>query len=94
MHARPLHRIHGGLGEPEGHTNRVFSIKCHPSDPNIVFSGGWDNTVQVCLEFFSAIEFQYIGVHVCVCVYVLNTVGNVFHLVALDQSALTSTCKR
>lgn len=30
-----------------GHSNRVFSLKYHPEDPNIVLSGGWDNTVQV-----------------------------------------------
>ena len=28
------------------HTNRVFSIKFHPVEPNIVFSAGWDKTVQ------------------------------------------------
>jgi WD40 repeat protein len=30
-----------------GHSNRVFSLKYHPSHPNIVLSGGWDNTVQI-----------------------------------------------
>lgn len=30
-----------------GHSNRIFSVKFHPEDPNLVLSGGWDNTVQV-----------------------------------------------
>lgn len=30
-----------------GHSNRVFSLKFNPDDPNIIVSGGWDNTVQV-----------------------------------------------
>ena len=30
-----------------GHSNRVFCVKCHPTDPNIIFSGGWDSTLQI-----------------------------------------------
>jgi len=30
-----------------GHSNRVFSLKYHPMEPNILLSGGWDNTVQI-----------------------------------------------
>jgi len=30
-----------------GHSNRVFSLKYHPQQPNILLSGGWDNTVQI-----------------------------------------------
>ncbi|KAF4654305.1 hypothetical protein FOL47_010038 [Perkinsus chesapeaki] len=29
-----------------GHSNRVFSLKYHPTDPNVIITGGWDNTVQ------------------------------------------------
>lgn len=29
------------------HTNRIFSVKCMPTDKNIFFSGGWDETVHV-----------------------------------------------
>ncbi|KAF4709591.1 hypothetical protein FOZ62_028929 [Perkinsus olseni] len=29
-----------------GHSNRVFSLKYHPKDPNVIITGGWDNTVQ------------------------------------------------
>jgi len=30
-----------------GHNNRVFSMKFCPEDPNLLVSGGWDNTVQI-----------------------------------------------
>mmetsp|Transcript_11081 Transcript_11081/g.27640 ORF Transcript_11081/g.27640 Transcript_11081/m.27640 type:complete len:359 (-) Transcript_11081:227-1303(-) len=37
----------GDMKETAGHSNRVFSLKYHPQHPNIILSGGWDNTVQV-----------------------------------------------
>lgn len=30
-----------------GHSNRIFAVKFNPNDPNIIASGGWDNTVQI-----------------------------------------------
>lgn len=30
-----------------GHSNRIFALKFNPYDPNIIASGGWDNTVQI-----------------------------------------------
>lgn len=40
--------LSGGFGKlTPGHSNRVFSLKFHPTDPNILISGGWDNTVQI-----------------------------------------------
>ena len=36
----------GGAGSP-GHSNRIFSVKYYTQDPNILVSGGWDNTVQI-----------------------------------------------
>jgi WD40 repeat protein len=30
-----------------GHNNRIFSIAWHPTDENVLVSGGWDNTVQI-----------------------------------------------
>jgi len=36
--------LEGGMGVP-GHSNRIFSVKYHPEDPNLLISGGWDNTV-------------------------------------------------
>jgi WD40 repeat protein len=37
----------GDLKETAGHSNRIFSLKFHPLEPNILLSGGWDNTVQI-----------------------------------------------
>ena len=33
----------------DGHASRVFSLKYHPTDPHLLISGGWDDTVQVCV---------------------------------------------
>lgn len=30
-----------------GHSNRVFCLKCNPYQPNMIATGGWDNTVQI-----------------------------------------------
>lgn len=30
-----------------GHSNRIFALKFHPQDPNILISGGWDRTIQI-----------------------------------------------
>lgn len=30
-----------------GHTNRIFSVKIDPTTPHIVYSGGWDRTVNI-----------------------------------------------
>jgi COMPASS component SWD3 len=30
-----------------GPVNRVFSLKFHEDDPNIMLSGGWDNSVYI-----------------------------------------------
>ena len=35
----------GGIWQYPGHSNRIFSIKFSPEDPNILLSGGWDNSV-------------------------------------------------
>jgi WD40 repeat protein len=29
------------------HSNRIFCTKFHHTDPNLIISGGWDNTVKV-----------------------------------------------
>lgn len=36
----------GGKNLP-GHSSRIFSVKFHPTDPNVLISGGWDRTIQV-----------------------------------------------
>lgn len=30
-----------------GHSNRIFSVKFKPDDPNILISGGWDNNIII-----------------------------------------------
>jgi COMPASS component SWD3 len=35
------------MGTSRGHSNCVFSVKWHPTDPQIVLSAGWDNTVCI-----------------------------------------------
>jgi WD40 repeat protein len=35
------------LTTDKGHSDRVYAVKFHPSDPNLLFSAGWDNTVQM-----------------------------------------------
>lgn len=48
-----------------GHSNRVFSLKYHPRMPEVLVTGGWDNTVQ----FWDAREGHAVraifGPHVC-----------------------------
>lgn len=40
--------LKGGQGTTTaGHSNRIFSMKFHPEDENIIVSGGWDNTIQI-----------------------------------------------
>lgn len=36
----------GEEGLTPGHSNRVFSLKFHPTMRNVLVTGGWDNTVQ------------------------------------------------
>lgn len=31
----------------DGHTNRIFSVKFDPFNPNVVYSGGWDSMVKI-----------------------------------------------
>lgn len=48
-----------------GHSNRIFSVKFHPTDSNILVSGGWDDTIQIWdLEAEKSIKSIY-GPHVC-----------------------------
>ena len=39
MHSR-------GMKVP-GHINRIFGLRRHPKDPNIVVSGGWDSMLKI-----------------------------------------------
>ncbi|GCA64192.1 hypothetical protein KIPB_013522, partial [Kipferlia bialata] len=43
-----LHTLRDGCPDiTSGHFNRVFSLKFHPTDPNLLMSAGWDNTIQI-----------------------------------------------
>jgi len=48
-----------------GHSNRIFAARFHPGDPNLIVSGGWDNTIQIwdCRQERS-IQSIY-GPHIC-----------------------------
>ncbi|GKT16898.1 WD domain G-beta repeat, partial [Aduncisulcus paluster] len=37
----------GYTGVTAGHSNRIFSVKFHPDDSNMVLSAGWDKSVQI-----------------------------------------------
>ena len=30
-----------------GHSNRIFGLRFNHTDENMLYSGGWDNTVQI-----------------------------------------------
>lgn len=48
-----------------GHSNRIFSVKVHPNDDNMVLTGGWDNTVQIWdVRSGYAVDSIY-GPHIC-----------------------------
>eukprot|EP00924_Labyrinthula_sp_SR-Ha-C_P013881 maker-scaffold_5-augustus-gene-16.14-mRNA-1 protein AED:0.13 eAED:0.18 QI:0/0/0/1/0/0.33/3/0/575 len=48
-----------------GHSNRVFSLKFNPDDPNTLISGGWDNTVQIWDLRVSRAVRSIFGPHIC-----------------------------
>lgn len=53
-----------GPNEP-GHSNRIFCCKFNKENPNMVVSGGWDNTVQIYdLRYRAPISSIY-GPHIC-----------------------------
>ena len=48
-----------------GHSNRIFSLKFNPLDPNILISGGWDNTVHLWdVRSEQSVRTMY-GPHIC-----------------------------
>lgn len=51
--------------ESKGHTNRIFSLIFDPLDPNIVVTGGWDDTIQFWdLRVKSSVRSIF-GPHIC-----------------------------
>jgi len=55
----------GKDGITSGHSNKIFSVKFHPKDNNLLMTGGWDNTIQIwdCRVNYS-IRSIY-GPHIC-----------------------------
>lgn len=39
-----------GMARGSGHSSRVFSVKFHPEDSNVVVSGGWVRTLPLLRE--------------------------------------------
>eukprot|EP00929_Paragymnodinium_shiwhaense_P003779 TRINITY_DN104425_c0_g1_i1.p1 TRINITY_DN104425_c0_g1~~TRINITY_DN104425_c0_g1_i1.p1 ORF type:complete len:380 (-),score=79.02 TRINITY_DN104425_c0_g1_i1:102-1241(-) len=48
-----------------GHSNRVFSLKYHPTVKNCIITGGWDNTVQFWDPRCGHAVRAIFGPHVC-----------------------------
>jgi len=42
-----IQTFYGAGDDILGHCNRIFSVKFHPEDSNILISGGWDNLVYI-----------------------------------------------
>jgi len=58
--------LYGGDGHvTAGHANRIFAIKFHPTDPNFLITGGWDNTVQIWDKRQSHAVRRLFGPHIC-----------------------------
>ncbi len=60
-----------------GHSNRIFSVKFKADDPNLVLSGGWDNTVQIWdLRTGHSVRSIY-GPHICGDALDVNAQGHI-----------------
>jgi WD40 repeat protein len=55
----------GGSQTTPGHSNRIFSVKFHPTDENILISGGWDNTVVTWDKRTGGAVSSIFGPHLC-----------------------------
>ncbi|GMH82792.1 hypothetical protein TrST_g4742 [Triparma strigata] len=54
-----------GPSAAPGHSNRVFAVKFHHNDPNVLISGGWDNTIQVWDCRAGKAQRSIFGPHLC-----------------------------
>eukprot|EP00903_Cladosiphon_okamuranus_P016623 g15331.t1 len=54
-----------GMARGSGHSSRVFSVKFHPDDSNMVVSGGWDKCVHVWDVEQASVVRTLFGPHVC-----------------------------
>jgi WD40 repeat protein len=48
-----------------GHTNRIFSLLFHPTDANLLFSAGWDDSIQTWDLRMGGPVHAMFGAHVC-----------------------------
>jgi COMPASS component SWD3 len=48
-----------------GHSNRVFAVNFHKDNPNLLVSGGWDNTIQFYDVRMRSIVNSLYGPHIC-----------------------------
>jgi len=39
--------MHGRGWKVFGHQNPISSVKCHPDDPNVAVSAGWDGSLKI-----------------------------------------------
>lgn len=51
--------------EYPGHTNRIFSVLFNPEQRNIMYSSGWDDTIQIWDTRMKGSIHTIFGVHVC-----------------------------
>ena len=47
MDSRLFATIHSRGLRVNGHVNRIFSIRCHPEDSNVLASAGWDGAIKI-----------------------------------------------
>ena len=50
---------------PHGHSNRIFSLKFNPNNENVLYSSGWDDTIQVWDIRTKSSIYTFFGSHVC-----------------------------
>ncbi|KAJ8322879.1 hypothetical protein QVD99_007434 [Batrachochytrium dendrobatidis] len=64
-HALTFSAMSGHNEVTAGHSNRIFCVKHHPKDPNMLISGGWDNTLQIWDKRMRTSVKSFFGPHVC-----------------------------
>ena len=52
-------------GDLPGHSNRIFCVKFNPIIPQVLVSGGWDNTIQIYDTREKGPVASLYGPHVC-----------------------------